>query len=99
MPCKLKSYDKAYVSEINDLPLAFVAIFYITSCYVDHIILEPNWNIIISSHIEMIDYKSFSRMPPITQVCNDLPSSITGEDGKIPSAGNALCITSICEIY
>ena len=34
-------------------------------------------------------------MSPISQVCNDLPSSIFGEDGKIPSAGNVCCITSI----
>ena len=41
----------------------------------------------------------FSQVSPINQdVFNDFVSSITYEDGKIPSAGNA-CITEICEIH
>ena len=38
-------------------------------------------------------------MPPISHVCNDLPSSIIGEDGNIPIAGNAWRIKNISEIY
>ena len=38
-------------------------------------------------------------MPIISPVCNDLLSSMTGEDGNIASAGDAWCITNICEIY
>ena len=38
-------------------------------------------------------------MPPISHVCNDVPSSIICEDGKIPIAGNASRITNIPEIY
>ena len=35
----------------------------------------------------------------ISQVCNNLASSIIDKDGKIPSAGNGWCITSISEVY
>ena len=38
-------------------------------------------------------------MPPISQVCNDRPSSIIDEDGRIPSADSGWCIANICEIY
>ena len=41
----------------------------------------------------------FSQVPPISEVCNNIISSITGDSGKIPSAGNAWCITNTCEIY
>ena len=41
----------------------------------------------------------FSQVPPIYQLFNDLPFSITDEDGKIPYAGNAWCIIEICKIY
>ena len=40
-----------------------------------------------------------SQVSPIYQVFNDLPSSTTYEDGKIPSAGTAWCITEIYEIH
>ena len=41
----------------------------------------------------------FSQVPPIYQLFNDLPSSMTDENGKIPYAGNAWCIIEICEMY
>ena len=44
-------------------------------------------------------FNKFSLVPPISQVYNDLISSITGENDKIPSVGNTWCITNICEIY
>ena len=46
-----------------------------------------------------MSFDTFSYMPPISNVCNDLPSSIIGEDGKNPSAGNAWRIIKISEIY
>ena len=46
-----------------------------------------------------IRFVCFAQSPPTSQVCNDLLSSITGDNGKIPSVGNAWCITHICEIY
>ena len=46
-----------------------------------------------------MSFDTFYNMPPIAHVCNDLPSSIIGEDGKIPSAGNAWRIINISEIY
>ena len=41
----------------------------------------------------------FSRVPSIYQVFHDLPSSKNDQDGQIPSAGNAWCITDISESH